>query len=111
VAKPSTDGSFFSYRTKVERPTRAYLFGGPGIANTATLWVGCVLILRVDDAGDPINFGTTYTVLGNPPPQDQPVGQLGPGQVWLLPLKDLLSVYAECPGGHAFVDCTITSVP
>jgi hypothetical protein len=105
LARPSTEGSLFSYRAKVERPTRIFLFGGAGLQTLQTeLRSAFALILRVDDVGDPIRLGVVKT---GTVPQTSMLGQLEAGESTIVNLDQLVGVFAECPTGHAFVDCAI----
>jgi hypothetical protein len=106
LAKPTSDGALFAYRLKVERPDRTYLFGGEGL--TAEMTSSFALLFKVDDAGDPITFGKR--TLGAAP-IDAPLGALEPGETAVVALDRLQGVYAECAGGHAFVDCAVVKLP
>jgi hypothetical protein len=106
VARPSSDGALFSYRAKVERPARTFLFGGTGLQ--AEVRSNFALILRVDETGDPIRIGLVTLGAG---PQDVVLGQLDAGQSTIIALDSLLGVFAECGSGHSFVDCAIVPKP
>jgi len=106
VARPNTDGGLFSFRVKIERPHRTFLFGGDGFRPPqGNALAKYAVIFRVDEAGDRITIG--QATLGGEGSQYTPLGTLNAGETAILNLDQLIGVYAECPGGHSFVDCTI----
>lgn len=68
---------------------KTYLFGGPGVLKALNNNV--TLMLRVDEQGEPINLFTNKLADGT---AEFNVGTLNAGEFFVIPLNQLVNVYA-----------------
>ena len=97
-----------SYRVKIRRSTTVpltYMWGGDGIQ--ANSRVALVLSFRVEEEGEPIEFGIRKIGGGNP---NSVLGSLQPGETFSLHLDGIAGVFASCEF-DAYVACTILTKP
>lgn len=101
-------GTTLTYRVKVLKRPEAnpvYLWGGMGVLKEFDKHL--FLFFRVDDNGEEISFGSNrFAGIGDDKPTFEAFGKLGPSESFVVDLKGLKGIYANCEY-DTFVMCTL----